>query len=80
MIEVLDVAVLTPIVVGLVEVAKRTRLVPSRFLPLTALCVGSVLAYFSGGDFMAGLVVGLSAVGLFSSVKNTAVISLTEKP
>jgi len=71
-------AVLTAIVVGLVQVAKGLSL-PSRFAPVLALLLGVGLSFLAMGPLaltwvdaiVQGLVVGLSSVGLYSGVKNT---------
>jgi hypothetical protein len=68
MVEV-NFAVLVAVVVGLVEAAKRLG-VPTRFCPLLALVAGVVLSFVPGvsnfsNQLFTGLVVGLSASGLF---------------
>lgn len=67
----LQFASLIPIAVALVEVAKRTGL-PTRFAPLLAVVLGLLgtvaLGHF---DIINGVVVGLSAAGLYSGVKTT---------
>lgn len=67
---------LVPVVVGLVYVL-RVAGVPARFLPLLSVLIGGVLGYvfLSQGDprrgILAGLVIGLSAIGTWSGVRNT---------
>ncbi len=62
---------------GLVQVLKEAGL-PSRWAPLTSLFVGVLAVFiFSDGVFTfpmvgMGLIVGLSASGLFAGVKTTA--------
>lgn len=63
------------IVVALVELAKRLGL-PDRLSPLVALGFGIGFSFLSSGisidSGVAGLVVGLSACGLWSGVKSLA--------
>jgi uncharacterized membrane protein (DUF441 family) len=76
--------VLSPVAVGIVEVAKRAGL-PTRWAPAFALVAGVVLALLAAwGDVLGGfegnwarvvltgMVVGLTASGLYSGVKTTA--------
>ena len=66
---------LVPVVIALVEVAKRIGLA-ERFLPLLAIALGIVgvisLVGVSALTVIGGIVVGLSSVGLFSGVRATA--------
>lgn len=70
-----DIA-LIPVIISLVEVFGRFG-VPSRFLPAVALALGLLggLIYIAPGDpkrgVLTGLVMGLSAVGTYSGIKNT---------
>jgi len=74
--ELLSFGALTALTVGLTEVIKRVG-VPDKFIPLTAVVVGIILVVL--GDIttlttlsvISGIAVGLSAIGLFSGVKNT---------
>ena len=66
---------LIPVTWGVVQAVKKVGL-KSRWAPLTSLAVGVVLAFILGGDslsqvILGGLVVGLSAAGLYSGVKAT---------
>jgi hypothetical protein len=69
-------AVLTAVVIGIVEVVKKAGL-NKKWLPLIAIITGVLLtlclALFQVTTtvIITGLAIGLSAVGLFSSVKNT---------
>jgi len=67
-------AVLTAIVIGLVEVIKKLG-VNSKFSPIVAIIVSIFLCWITGVKMpemlIGGLVMGLSAVGLFSGTKNT---------
>jgi len=62
-------------IIGLVEIGKKIGL-PDKFCPLLALVLGIGFALLLPGlsttsIIFGGIVVGLSAVGLFSTVKNT---------
>lgn len=74
----MDTVVFIGITIGLVEMLKRIGF-PEKFLPLVSIlfgigfAVGSV--FFTGGlgifeAITQGLIIGLSAVGLYSSTKN----------
>jgi len=75
MFEVYGVA-LVGLIVGLVEVLKRTGF-PKRFLPLSSLIFGVAAGvfYVHPTDLKVGVIVGLmmglSASGLYSGTKNT---------
>lgn len=75
MFEVYGVA-LIGLIVGLVEVLKRAGL-PKKFLPLSSLIFGIAagIFYINPEDLKAGIIVGLmmglSASGLYSGTKNT---------
>lgn len=64
---------LVPVVVAATEVVKRTFGVPSRFVALISLVLGVGAVYLSAGslDILNGVVIGLSASGLYSGVKAT---------
>lgn len=68
------VLVLVPIVIGLVEVVKRIGL-NTKYLPLVAVILGVAgvlgLEGINVTSVMGGIVVGLSAVGLFSGTRAT---------
>lgn len=72
----LTLAVITAVIVGLVQVAKGAGL-PTRFAPLLSVVLGVggliVLTMFKpiAEVIFAGLVVGLTACGLYSGVKTT---------
>lgn len=63
-----------PVVVGVVEVLKATG-IPSKWAPLMSLALGLGASLLLGGTpfviVLGGLVVGLSASGLYSSSKTT---------
>ena len=56
---------------GLVEVIKRTGLVDSRYMPLIAILLGGVGAWYLGFTILGGVVMGLTAVGLYEGIKGT---------
>lgn len=68
---------LIPVVVALVEFLKRLGL-PSKLAPLTALALGiaGALFYVAPGEpgraVLSGLIIALSAMGLYSGPKATA--------
>lgn len=75
MIEVYGVA-LIPLIIGLVELFKWFGL-PKKLLPLFSLALGITagIIYVNPGDIkggiLVGLMMGLSASGLYSGTKNT---------
>lgn len=62
-----------PLVIGVVAAVRQATAMPARFLPLWSLSVGLVLALLFGGftpqAVADGLVIGLSASGLYSGSK-----------
>jgi hypothetical protein len=73
------IAQLTPAIIGITEVVKRV--IPSRFAPLVSLLLGMASGFFYAPEqetaqkILAGVVLGLTASGIYSGVKNTAQIS-----
>lgn len=72
----INYGVLVAVVIGLVEVAKRIG-VPEKFAPLVSLILGlglSFLGFVANPDLastiIGGIIIGLSAVGLYSGTKN----------
>ena len=67
---------LVPVIIGLCELLKKSG-VPKKFTPVSALVLGMIFSFFylSPDDpkraILWGIVLGLSAVGLFSGTKNT---------
>lgn len=63
-----------PVVVGVVQVIKSTGL-PDRWAPLTSLVLGLGVGILAGGTplvmVLGGLVIGLSASGMYSGAKAT---------
>lgn len=73
MIEITDVLVIA-VIVGLVELAKKLEWLKPKYLPLLSLALGIAagLIYFEGDikhRIMFGIVMGLSASGLFDQSK-----------
>ena len=74
-----SVAILSAITVGLVQVAKTMGLT-KQYTPLCSVVIGVCLSFLAMPVVLlnvyqtafVGLIVGLSAVGLYSGVKNTA--------
>ena len=68
--------VLVPVVVGAVEALKKSG-VSSKWAPLLSLVLGVVATYlvtgfvFSGDVVLQGVIVGLTAAGLYSGVRKT---------
>lgn len=75
MFEAYDV-ILVPLILGLVELFKRARL-PKKLLPVVSLVFGVAAGVFYvypsdiKGGIIVGLMLGLSASGLYSGAKNT---------
>jgi len=73
---VINYSILTAVVIGLVEVAKRLGM-SEKFSPLLALILGlgfSFMGFTANADLtqtiVGGIIIGLSAVGLYSGTKN----------
>lgn len=69
------VLVLTPVVIGIVQALKALR-IPDRFAPAVTLAVGigASVVWFEGpwrATTLTGVVVGLSAAGLYSGVTSS---------
>jgi Phage holin. len=69
-----DIALIIAVVVALVELVKRMNIVPTKFLPLLSLAFGLLAGLiYLGGSFKEklfyGIVIGLSAAGLFDQSK-----------
>lgn len=67
--------VLIPILIGILQVVKKSELINSKFIPIVSLILGVLLGIvFSGFNtkdgIVAGLFIGLSAVGLYSGTTN----------
>lgn len=61
-----------PATAGVVEVIKRTEVIPDRFIPLLSLAVGILIELllhsYSPEMILSGVVTGLSASGLYAGV------------
>lgn len=75
MFEIYNV-VLIPLIIGLVELLKGVGL-PKRYLPVASLIFGIAVGVFYvypddlKGGILVGIMLGLSASGLYSGTKNT---------
>lgn len=70
-----EIALLVPLVVGIIEAFKQIGL-GARFAPVAALALGVLGAVLLGGGFdttslFQGVLAGLSASGLYSGVRTT---------
>lgn len=72
----IETTVLVASIIGIVQVIKSAFNFPSRFVPILALTLGvvatTVYQGFGQEVVFAGIVAGLSASGLYSSVKKVA--------
>jgi len=73
---VINYSILTAVVIGLVEVAKKLGM-SEKFAPLLALILGLGFAFMGftanpdlASTIIGGIIIGLSAVGLYSGTKN----------
>jgi len=73
---VINYSILTAVVIGLVEVAKKLGM-SEKFAPLLALILGlgfAFMGFTANADLtqtiVGGIIIGLSAVGLYSGTKN----------
>lgn len=72
------VTIAVALTAGIVEAIKRAFKMNKRFVPLLSLAIGLVLALIFGEGFtiqeivVTGIMIGLSASGLYSGVKATA--------
>lgn len=70
-------AVLTPVVIGLTEVAKRAARLPDRLAPVVAIALGVAAALLFDpalpwrDELATGVLAGLSASGLWSGTRAT---------
>jgi len=67
--------VLVPVIVGLVQAIKMTGFLSSQFTPIVAMALGVVVVgtvdAFTGANVLQGIVVGLTASGLYSGTRAT---------
>lgn len=81
-IDTINVAIV-PLILGVVELLKQVGL-PQKFAPLVSAVIGIIIGifYIAPGDLLKGillgLVMGLSATGLYSGTKTT-VAAFTKK-
>ncbi|MSU01918.1 phage holin family protein [Tissierella pigra] len=67
--------ILIPILIGVLEVIKKSDLFNPKFIPIASLVLGILLGIIFTGfnvkdGIIAGLFIGLSAVGLYSGTTN----------
>jgi hypothetical protein len=74
----IEFGVLVGVIVGISEVIKKLEYIPSKFIPIVNIVLGLAggMLYLHPGDIMngiiQGLVLGLTAGGFYSSVKNVS--------
>jgi len=65
-----EIAILAALCVGLTEVVKRTRYINEQYMPVIALVLGLILSTLldisTKEMVVQGLIIGLSAVGMYS--------------
>jgi hypothetical protein len=72
----ITVSVITAVVIGLTEAIKRMG-VDTKWIPLISIIISELLVVilagfsFTGNIIITGLIIGLTANGLFSSIKTT---------
>jgi len=62
--------ILVPAVTVVVEIIKKTELVPPKWLPLVSVVVALLLGYITDTGALESLLVGGAAVGLYEISKN----------
>jgi len=72
----MEPAIIISLILGLTEAIKRLFKLDKRYVPALAVILGATIMFISGfGNYgytiLTGIIYGLSAVGLFSGVKNT---------
>lgn len=64
---------MVPLIIGLLEVIKRAEFVNTKYIPLISVLIGCILGITVNGlntnGVLIGITYGLSAVGLYTSVK-----------
>jgi hypothetical protein len=71
----MEQTLLIGLVVGVVEVLKRTGLLDSKYAPLAALVVGVGLSLLTGNDVVNGLVGALVGMGIWDAGKTSLKVS-----
>lgn len=69
-----------PVILALIQVLKMTRLIPDRYAPIASIGLGILVAFLIpgpelitlGSKILTGILLGLSASGLYSGVKTTS--------
>lgn len=64
---------MVPLIIGLLEVIKRAEVVNTKYIPLISVLIGGILGVTANGintnGVLLGITYGLSATGLYTSVK-----------
>lgn len=64
---------IVPLIIGLLEVIKKAEVVNTKYIPLISILIGGILGVTVNGlntnGVLLGITYGLSAVGLYTSVK-----------
>jgi len=78
MIEIVDSGIIVAVLIALGKLFKEMNFFPTKFIPLANITLGIVagIFYLQPGNLqlaiLEGIIVGLTSVGLYSSVKNVA--------
>lgn len=67
--------ILVAVVIGILEAIKRTEIVNHKYIPLISLAIGIPMGIIYSGfaiqeGILAGIMIGLGAVGLYSGTTN----------
>ena len=71
----IETGLMVAVIIGIIELFKQLKVIPDKFLPLVSLALGIIFAIIWSGlpfpdSLLQGLVIGLSACGLYSGTKN----------
>ncbi|WP_353462459.1 holin [Mammaliicoccus sciuri] len=79
---ILYAGVISALTLGIVQVLKKTNIVPANYLPVAAMVIGALIGGLTefvpelinelslGGRVLAGLISGLMATGIWETFKN----------
>ena len=74
---------MVPLIIGLLEVIKRAEVVNTKYIPLISVLIGGILGITVNGlntnGILLGITYGLSATGLYTSVKKYSDVTNEEK-
>jgi drug/metabolite transporter (DMT)-like permease len=75
-----------PIILAIVEALKRTEFVKDKYAPFISMAVGILICILLngfhenfGGNILIGILLGLSASGLYSNIKTTTIAVATRQ-